>query len=284
MSYIKKNLKVEKMLKMDDSLFKTSAQVAKLLKPYEDMNKYIHNIQKNLQPMYAQIELTKKITPDYWTNLQSVLETSIKARQSLNYLNNDAMIAALNNVAKSLETLDMGKTLKQISKFETETSDFDWNKIKLKENAVISYDEIEYKAEEIASEIEEQTKILEDISCSKEKYLEAWKKLLEYLNMLVIIITLCTAGPQFIELLGEGYAHIQSQITGEYRVGFTEYEKNYLRSEAYGTADVIMVLPYDSRVDILNDIPRWYQVKYYDEDKGEVIGWIAKKNIKKEIW
>ena len=55
-----------------------------------------------------------------------------------------------------------------------------------------------------------------------------------------------------------------------------------MREEASSTAARILYLPYDTPLEIIADIPRWYQVKYTKEDGTEIIGWISKISVETE--
>lgn len=280
--------KVEKLLKIEDPLLKTSAQIAKMFKPYDVISKQMQDMNKLMQPIYDHIELTKKMTPDYWAKLDSAFESSIKAKKAFDSLNNDAVISSMNKIIKSLQTVEMQNTLKQLSKFESEfgaiVNAFDWNKIEFRENAVISYDGIDYNTEDIGTELEVQTKILENPSSGKEKRINAFKIIGVFLWILDLSFRIYTFAPQlpeYHEFWSEQLAYVQSIITGEYRIGYTIREQSYLRIEANGKAEIIKFLPYDTCVEIIDEIPRWYQVRYYDEENKEIIGWVSKLSIEK---
>lgn len=282
------NWRVEKMLKMEDPLSKTSAQIAKMLKPYDAISKQMQDMNKLMQPIYEHIELTKKMTPDYWAKLDNAFEASIKAQKAFNSLNHDAMLSTMSNIAKSLQTVEMQNTLKQLSKFESEfgaiTSKFDWSKVEFKGNAIISYDGVDYNSEIIETELEEQTKILEDSSKSNEDRVKAWANLKPLINMILLVVSICTDtpyAPEILEFLYNKFVQLKNMITGKCRIGYTIREQSYLRREANGKAEIIEYLPYDTCVEIIEEIPRWYQVRYISEENEEVIGWLSKISIEK---
>lgn len=59
-------------------------------------------------------------------------------------------------------------------------------------------------------------------------------------------------------------------------------ERSILREEASSTAARIRYLPYDTPLEIISDIPRWYQVTYTDENGSEITGWISKISVELE--
>ena len=66
------------------------------------------------------------------------------------------------------------------------------------------------------------------------------------------------------------------------RICFTIKERSILREEASSTAARIRYLPYDTPLEIISDIPRWYQVTYTDENGAEITGWISKISVELE--
>lgn len=62
-------------------------------------------------------------------------------------------------------------------------------------------------------------------------------------------------------------------------IAFTIRERSYLREAPDGNAAAIIMLKYDTALEILDDIPRWYQVKYTDENGEVTIGWISKISV-----
>nr|WP_243423764.1 SH3 domain-containing protein [Anaerotignum lactatifermentans] len=62
---------------------------------------------------------------------------------------------------------------------------------------------------------------------------------------------------------------------------YTIKEKSYLRAEANAKSKILATLVYDTELEILEDIPRWYKVKYIDETGVETEGWISKISIER---
>ena len=60
---------------------------------------------------------------------------------------------------------------------------------------------------------------------------------------------------------------------------YTIKEKSYLRSEANTKSNILAILVYDTELEILEDIPRWYKVKYIDKTGTEKEGWISKISV-----
>lgn len=55
-----------------------------------------------------------------------------------------------------------------------------------------------------------------------------------------------------------------------------------LRQEANSKSKVLQDLPYDTRLEIVDEIPRWYQVRYVDETGKEITGWISKISVESD--
>ena len=54
-----------------------------------------------------------------------------------------------------------------------------------------------------------------------------------------------------------------------------------MREEADSSSRIIIHIPYDSTLEIIDDIPRWYRVKYGAVDGEEYLGWISKISVEK---
>lgn len=54
-----------------------------------------------------------------------------------------------------------------------------------------------------------------------------------------------------------------------------------MRETANAKGKIIVSIPYDSALEIIDDIPRWYQVKYIDDVGNEYSGWISKICVEK---
>ena len=88
--------------------------------------------------------------------------------------------------------------------------------------------------------------------------------------------------PEKIEFYCNTVAQIQEIYEEKSHICYTIKEQSILRKEANSTAARILYLPYDTPLEIIADIPRWYQVKYTKEDGTEIIGWISKISVETE--
>lgn len=60
---------------------------------------------------------------------------------------------------------------------------------------------------------------------------------------------------------------------------YTTREKSYIRSKADAKSKILATLVYDTELEILEDIPRWYKVKCTDETGTEIEGWISQISV-----
>lgn len=103
--------------------------------------------------------------------------------------------------------------------------------------------------------------------------------------LLLIIIRLIMSIPQTIET-GEFYKNIaikvKTSILKEAQYCWVIKEKAYLRETANAKSKVLYRFIYDTKLEIISEIPRWLEVKYVDESGNEYIGWISKISVEKE--
>ncbi len=103
--------------------------------------------------------------------------------------------------------------------------------------------------------------------------------------LLLIIIRLIMSIPQTIET-GEFYkdvaTKVKTSILNEAQYCWVIKERAYLREAANAKSKVLYRFIYDTKLEIISEIPRWLEVKYVDESGNEYIGWISKISVEKE--
>ena len=115
---------------------------------------------------------------------------------------------------------------------------------------------------------------------------ERFEALQQKLWLLLLVFNLIMFLPQLPETV-DYYRNVVSQIEQvvlqKSQICFTIKEKAFLREEPNSKAKRVVTLPYDTPLEIIETIPRWYQVKYIDENGVEIIGWISKISVETEV-
>ncbi len=144
------------------------------------------------------------------------------------------------------------------------------------------YDGMEYTGDSLKQELEAQ---IESASNQKILLKERIAQLKSKCWLLILVLQLLwnlPELPQKIEYCENIYHQIVEIQQEANTIVFTIRERSYLREEASSNAKIIAVLKYDTAVEILDEIPRWFQVKYTDESGEELIGWISKISVDTE--
>ena len=156
---------------------------------------------------------------------------------------------------------------------------FDSSSVQINSEGDISFEGNKYSGEEIIAELDNQIRQAQPEKLTlKEKFEELQKKFW----LLIFVINIIIAIPDIPDKI-EFYRDITNQvisITQEIdRIAYTIRDYSYLRSEPNAKSTLIMVLPYDSYLEIIEDAPRWYKVKFINENGDEIIGWISKISV-----
>ena len=95
-------------------------------------------------------------------------------------------------------------------------------------------------------------------------------------------ITIIAVGKIKEKFYRDAIVQIQELYAERPVVCYTIKERSVLRNEPNSSAQRLCSLLYDTQLEILDDIPRWYQVKHTDNDGLETIGWISKISVELE--
>ena len=87
--------------------------------------------------------------------------------------------------------------------------------------------------------------------------------------------------PETLDFYNHAVSEITAMIQQTNQICYTIRDRSYLRETANAEGKIIISIPYDSALEIIDDIPRWYQVKYNDDDGNEYSGWISKISVEK---
>lgn len=154
---------------------------------------------------------------------------------------------------------------------------FDITSVSAETDGKIVYDGDEYGPEQIDALLTEQMEI-----ARKPDIPERARTLQQKFWLLFWLLRLAVFLPELPDIAGfygEVFAQIQETVSGEESYCFTVRERSVLRQEANSKSKVLENLPYDTRLEIVDEIPRWYQVRYVDDTGKEITGWISKISV-----
>ena len=180
----------------------------------------------------------------------------------------------------------MNCILEQLASLDTtlleKARQFDWSLVEISDDDVISFDGVDYTPEELTAELNSEVAIVQKDKLTLREKVEWLEKKLWLLLMILNMLMTLPDVPEKIEFYCDTVAQIQEIYEEKHHICFTIKEQSILRKEANSNAARILYLPYDTPLEIIADIPRWYQVKYTDSEGIETIGWISKISVETE--
>ena len=157
--------------------------------------------------------------------------------------------------------------------------DFNIDDVFISENGDLTYQGMTYERDEVPQAVESQLREIEQNPLPLKHQLEELK---QRFWLLFFIVSIALAIPDFMEKIN-WYADLGKSICEVVlnlpKMGYTIKEKSYIRSEANAKSKILTTLVYDTELEILEDMPRWYRVKYTDETGAEIEGWISKISV-----
>ena len=212
------------------------------------------------------IEQAISITPSGAFSAMDQMTKALKMYQTPD------IIQHINSVLSNLPSFDSAI-------LETAKS-LDLSDIEIHDDGAITYDGVRYDSERIATVLDTQIEVAKKPTVREQ--FEALKQRLWLLLLILNIIMFLPQVPETVEFYCDAVAQIQDILEEKSRICFTIKERSILREEASSTAARIRYLPYDTPLEIISDIPRWYQVTYTDENGAEITGWISKISVELE--
>lgn len=157
--------------------------------------------------------------------------------------------------------------------------DFDIGSVSISEEGALSYQGAAYEKSAVPLELERQVQNLkqepvpfkEKVEGIKQKY---WL-LLFLMSIYVFVPGFMDATTRYVDT-GKWLYELVLKLP---KSCYTIKETSYLRKDADAKSKVLATLVYDTELEILEDIPRWYKVKYTDEKGREMEGWISKISV-----
>lgn len=201
------------------------------------------------------------------------VEALLKSTKMLEAYENTALVAQMENVLNNIPTLDQAV-------FEL-AEEFDIGSVDFSDDGGIICGGEQYKAEDLAAEVVAQIDGVSNEKVPAREKAEDLKKRFWLLILIVKLLLFLPQTPQMVDYYSNAVSEIQAMIGQAERICYTIRDISYLREEAASGSRIIIHIPYDSTLEIIDDIPRWYRVKYDAGDGEEYFGWISKISVEK---
>lgn len=165
---------------------------------------------------------------------------------------------------------------------------FDLSRVDIRDDGVVVCDGETYDSNEFKVALNEGVKIAKSPNKNEKLETEKIKKqrpIVAILSILITVQNVLTFLPETVEAI-EFYHDKCIQIQEE--LGLKERRcriingHSALRADASIDAKELLSLPYGTQLQVLDEIPCWYQVKFTDQKGNETIGWIPAVSVKNE--
>lgn len=157
--------------------------------------------------------------------------------------------------------------------------DLDIGDVSILEDGALSYQGVTYEQCEVPQEIVRQVQELKQEPISLKQHVEGLRQKYWLLILVVSIYMYVPAFADATKYYVDECITLAKIVFNLPQMCYTIKEKSYLRAEANAKSKILATLVYDTELEILEDIPRWYKVKYIDEIGTETEGWIPKKSV-----
>ena len=239
----------------------------------EDIGRTISELGKELGKELAKNSDTfSKIISSLSENLMTIINsaTYMQTTKILEQYQN-----SIDDMFSSIQTLSMDK----LEKMYQIGMDFDISDVSVSDDGALSYQSVTYKQDEVPQELVRQVQELKQEPVPLKQKIEEWKQ--KYWLIILIVNTLATIYTMVGIAIGcaDLGQSIYEAVMDLPQMCYTIKEKSYIRNEANAKSDILTTLVYDTKLEILEDIPRWYKVKYIDETGTETEGWISKISV-----
>lgn len=158
----------------------------------------------------------------------------------------------------------------------------DFSEIEILSDMSIKYGETVFSKEEAAQEFELQIEELKQKPKSLYDKFEDVKKRFWLVFLILNLIMFIPQIPETCEFYTDMVAQTKSLFFNETECCWIIKEHAYLRETANSKANIICTISYDTKLEVISEIPRWLEVKYTDESGKEYTGWISKISVERD--
>ena len=158
---------------------------------------------------------------------------------------------------------------------------FDLSHVDIRDDGIVVCDGETYDSNEFTAALNEGLKIAKSPNKNEKLETEKIKKqrpIVVILSILITVQNVLTFLPETVEAIEffhEKCIQIQEELGLKERLCWSINEHSTLRADASIDAEKLLSLPYGTQLQVLDEIPCWYQVKFTDQNGNESIGWIA---------
>ncbi len=257
-------------------------RILEAAQPMLETQNRLKDILGNQQYMQS-IDIAARLQKDLFANS----ELMQAAQEAAAWYNNNAMLFhSFETLMPVISDIPLMKAVAAAqSNFVDMARGFDISLLSFGEGTLI-YDGQEYTIDELGTELDNEIAIVEKHKTIPEKFEDAKKKFW----LIVLIIYIVSVIPEVAEKVEWYTEKIQAAIsilglqeeTSADVFAYVIKDSAVLRESANSKSPQIIRLLYDTKLQVISDIPRWYEVEYIDDEGNSVIGWISKISVTTE--
>lgn len=267
------------------SQFERATETMRILEaaqPMLETQNRLKDILGNQQYMQS-IDIAARLQKDLFAN-SDLMQA---AQEAAAWYNNNAML--FHSFETLMPVISDIPLMKAVAAAQSNLVDmargFDISLLSFGEGTLI-YDGQEYTIDELGTELDNEIAIVEKHKTIPEKFEDAKKKFW----LIVLIIYIVSVIPEVAEKVEWYTEKIQAAIsilglqeeTSADVFAYVIKDSAVLRESANSKSPQIIRLLYDTKLQVISDIPRWYEVEYIDDEGNSVIGWISKISVTTE--
>lgn len=258
-----------------------SVRIWKAAKPTFEMQDKLKDILGN-QDLMQRIDRATRLRKDLFAN-----SGLMKAAQEATAWHNDnAML--FRSIETLMPVLSDTSLMKAVAAAQSNLADitrgFDFSSLNYGEGTLI-YDGQEYAIDGLGAELDNEIAIVEKHKSIPEKFEDAKKKFW----LIFLIFYIISSIPDLADKAEWYAAKIQTAIsmltaedTSTDVFAYVIKESAVLRESADSKSTQIARLLYDTKLRIISEVPRWYEVEYIDDEGNSLVGWISKISVSTE--
>ncbi|ACV61886.1 hypothetical protein Dtox_0999 [Desulfofarcimen acetoxidans DSM 771] len=256
-----------------------SIRIWEAAKPMLDMQDRLKDILGNQQLMQS-INGAALLQKDLFANTGLM-----KAAQEATawYNSNSMLFRSIETLMPIISDTPLIKTIADAQlNFAEMVRGFDFNFISFGEGTLI-YDGHEYTSAELSMELDNEIVLVQTHKSIPERFEEFKKKYWVIPFIIFILLTLPDVSDK-IEYYSEKIKAVISTLSPQHEETFAYVIRDsaVLRESADSKSPQLVRLLYDTKLQMISEMPRWVQVEYIDEQGNSFTGWISKISVTTE--
>lgn len=256
-------------------------RILEAAQPILDAQNKLNAILGNQQYM-ERVHETAQLQKDLFAN------SLIKAVQEATawYNNNAMLFRSFETLMPVISDTPLMKTVADAqSNFAEMVRGFDFSSLSYGEGTLI-YGGQEYTSDELSAELSNEIALVEKHKTVPERFEEAKKKfwlIFLIIYIISIIPDLADKADWYTEKIQTTISLFASQEETSADVfAYVIKDSAVLRESASPKSPQIGYLLYDTKLRVISDVPRWFEVEYIDDAGNSIIGWISKISVSTE--